>query len=131
MTVYHYKPEIVDSYTWDLLFAESGDPVRQVAAILLFPNGNIFYGWNNLQGLSSRTGTVADYIWKTNRNLGRILATHAEQSVILNAVLGGVQDFSEAVLIVTLEPCSRCRELIEVTGIKEVFYYEKYTQSGS
>lgn len=129
MTSYVYNPSVSDSYAWEFLFADSLDPVRQVGAILIFPSGQMYFGTNHMEGLSSRTGTVADYIWKTNRTLGRILATHAEQAAILNAVLDGVEDFSEAALIVSLEPCARCRELIEAAGIKEVFYYEHYTQS--
>lgn len=129
MTSYKYNPDIMNSFSWEFLFAESGDSVRQVAAILLFPNGQMYFGVNGMQGLCSRTGKVADYVWKTNRPLGRILATHAEAEAIRNAVLSGVEDFSDATLICTLEPCCRCRELIETAGIKEVFYAEKYTPS--
>lgn len=129
MTTYTHRPSIVDSFSWEFLYAESGDSVRQVAAILLFPNGKMFFGVNGLQGLCSREGKIADYVWKTNRPLGRVLATHAEAEAIRNAVLSGVEDFSEATLICTLEPCSRCRELIEAAGIPEVFYAEQYTSS--
>jgi deoxycytidylate deaminase len=129
LTEYHHRDTILHSYSWEFLYAESGDSVRQVAAILMFPNGKMFFGVNGLQGLCSRTGQIADYVWKKNRPLGRILATHAEAEAIRQAVLAGVEDFSESTLVCTLEPCGRCRELIEAAGIKEVFYAEQYVPS--
>jgi len=129
MTQYIFNPEVEHSFSWEFVLSESGDPIRQVASMLLFPSGNTFYGWNSLPGLSSRTGTVADYIWKTNRNLGRILATHAEHHVISSAILAGEQDFSDTILISSLEPCKRCKELIEQAGIPLVYFWEHYEQS--
>lgn len=128
-TAYHYRPELRNSFGWEFLLSESGDSVRQVGAIILVPSGQMFFGVNRIEGLTERTGPVADYIWKQNRKLGRILATHAEADAIRNAILGGVQDFSETTLIVSLAPCERCRELIEAANIKEVYYYEEYQQS--
>lgn len=111
----------------------SNDPIRQVAAILEFPDGMFYSGFNWIRDLDTvrfgQPNPISDFVWIKNRSLGRLLASHAEHTAILEAVLDGQTDFSESVLYVSLEPCCNCRKIIETAGIKTVYFAEHYVPS--
>lgn len=102
----------------------SNDPIRQVDAGLVVKN-NIYVGTNQIPDI-----TEDNPIWG-NREAVRILATHAEVNAVRAALADGVTDFSQAVLYVSLHPCSNCLSMIRALGISHVFYNEEYIPSGS
>jgi deoxycytidylate deaminase len=131
MTNYVYDPTL-NHPMFSIAYKKSNDPIRQVAAVLLTSRGNEYLGYNNIPDLLQyrhNLNTVSDYIWKTNRALGRLVVLHAEHTAILEAVLDGETDFSESILYVSLSPCSHCRQIIETAGIKTVFFAEHYVPS--
>jgi len=103
---------------------KSNDPIRQVSAALVVQN-NIYIGTNQIPDI-----TEDNPIWG-NREAIRILATHAEVNAVRAALADGVNDFSQAVLYVTLHPCKNCLSMIQALGISHVFYNEEYIPSGS
>lgn len=131
-TEYIFAPSC-DNGRFEYPKKSSNDPIRQVGAVLITKDGGYYHGFNFIRDLHSlRPSTInpiSDFVWKKNRPLGRLLADHAEKSAILEAVLDGQVDFSEAVLYVSLEPCSVCRQIIEAAGIKKVVFAEYYVPS--
>ena len=130
MTIYIYDPGLTNHELLEIAKKFSRDPVRKVGAILLFPDGSYYYGFNyieNLNDLEPGDGNhVAEYIWKKNRNLGRLIANHAERTSVWEAVMDGKTDFTEASMLVSLAPCDHCRQIIETAGIKTVMFAEYY-----
>lgn len=132
MTEYIFDPSIDDGQ-FDFAKHVSNDPIRQVGSVLVFDSGDYYVGFNFIRNLTHLHGghvnPVSDYIWKKNRALGRLLASHAEETAVLEAVLDGQTDFSTAVLYVSLDPCKNCRSIIEAAGIQKVIFSEHYIPS--
>lgn len=132
MTDYIFDPSC-NNGRFEYPKSNSNDPIRQVGAVLLTADGGYYHGYNFIRDLHSirpnQVNHVSEYIWKTNRELGRLLASHAEETAILEAILDGQTDFSEAVLYCSLEPCCHCRKIIELAGIKKVVFAEHYVPS--
>lgn len=103
---------------------KSNDPVRQVDAFLV-AGETIYVGVNEIPKI-----TMDNPIWG-NREAVRILATHAEVNAVRAALAGGVKDFSQTVLYVTLHPCEQCMRMIQAIGISHVYYNEDYIPSRS
>ena len=55
------------------------------------------------------------------------LALHAEQNAILYAAKNNVS-MADATLYVTLSPCISCARVIYTTGIKKVFFKDRYAK---
>lgn len=128
MTSYTHDPRISEADYWPQILRHSNDPLVRVGALLILLDGREFSGANSIDwdaGLASM-----EWVWKLNRDVGRGLVRHAENSAILKAVDLGITNFLGATLIVSLEPCQSCRNLIEACKIPEVFYGERYVSSG-
>lgn len=54
---------------------------------------------------------------------------HAEQNALLNMIHTGTKKASNMGIMCTLEPCLNCAKLIIGTGIKHVWYMEKYDRA--
>ena len=52
-------------------------------------------------------------------------ALHAEQNVIIQAVIHGI-DLKEAIVYVTNQPCVTCSKMLIGVGVKEVVFAEGY-----
>ena len=91
----------------------------------LVVKNNIYVGTNQIPDI-----TEDNPIWG-NREAVRILATHAEVNAVRAALADGVTDFSQAVLYVSLHPCSNCLSMIQALGINQVYYNEDYIPSRS
>jgi len=128
MTNYILDPDIDPEY-FHLGLMCSNDPIRKVAALLVFPDTQ-YTGFNFIRDLNAvrdgQPNPISKYIWTTNRALGRLLANHAEHTAILEAVLDGKEDFNESILYVSLAPCDHCRKIIEAAGIPTVVFVEYY-----
>lgn len=51
---------------------------------------------------------------------------HAEMNALLYAAKSNVEVTSDCILYCTHEPCNNCLKHIAVTGIKQIYYIEKY-----
>jgi deoxycytidylate deaminase len=125
---YYYDPRLLESFDWSYVYRNCNDPVRKVGAILHLSSHEEFYGTNHI--LWDRKMQHDEWFWKMNRDIARSLVTHAEAHAIFQAIDAGITNFAGSVLISTLEPCVRCRELIQSVGIPDVFFGEVYEQSG-
>lgn len=104
--------------------SQSNDPVRSVVASIVVGE-TIYIGVNEIPEI-----TRDNPIWG-NREAVRILATHAEVNAVRAALAGGVKDFSQTTLYVTLHPCEQCMRMIQAIGIGQVYYNEDYIPSRS
>ena len=105
---------------------QSHDPVRQVVAMLHTNTHKWYVGVNRFAVNQHKDFFELDF---TNRELVRTLIVHAEIVALQKAALDGFTDFAKSRLYVTLEPCIKCRGVIESLGISSVYYYEKYVAS--
>ena len=101
---------------------ECNDPVRQVSAFVVV-KGEAYIGVNHIPDIWND-----NHVWM-NRKAARILVTHAEVDAIRCALRNGIEDFSDAVLYTSLEPCAQCRELAQSLGIKQIYFHTKYIPS--
>jgi len=91
---------------------------KRVGACVVTTSGVILAGIN---GTPSGTSNRCED--ENNNTLQEVL--HAELNCILKAAKEGVS-IQGASLYVTLSPCIQCAAMIKQSGIKEVYYLEKY-----
>lgn len=120
MTKYTFDPRCMDSVDWSHIYRLSNDPVKKVGAVLAMGNGKEYFGANHVPWTHNLANM--EWVWKLNRDVGRGLVIHAEAHAILRAIEQGETNFLGSTLIVSLEPCFRCKSLIEACGISEVYY---------
>lgn len=102
----------------------SDDVHRQVGAAILRGKKVVSLGTNHASGYA------ACVPW-ANRAFVRSVVMHAEIDAILSAMQEGFKDWTRATLMVSLEPCQNCRNVIEMLGIPEVIFFEEYIPSDS
>lgn len=65
--------------------------------------------------------TCTERILKTKKEV-----LHAESNAIMKIVKNGGLGLNDSIMYITLSPCIECAKLIIQSGIKEVYYIEKY-----
>jgi len=73
-----------------------------------------FYNYNDEQFAAAHSA------WSTEHEV------HAEMNALLYAAKSNVEVTSDCILYCTHEPCNNCLKHIAVTGIKQIYYIEKY-----
>lgn len=63
---------------------------------------------------------------KEHRDWANEHEVHAEMNALLYAAKSNVEVTSDCILYCTHEPCNNCLKHIAVTGIKQIYYIEKY-----
>lgn len=63
---------------------------------------------------------------KEHRDWSNEHEVHAEMNALLYAAKSNVEVTSECILYCTHEPCNNCLKHIAVTGIKQIYYIERY-----
>ena len=91
---------------------------KKVGCIIVKDESIIADGYN---------GTPSDFENSCEDSEGKTkwYVLHAEANAILK-VARSTQNCDDATLYTTLSPCKDCAKLILQSGIKNVFYYEKY-----
>lgn len=64
------------------------------------------------------------------RELEKCRSIHAEAKAVSQAAKEGI-DLAESTIYVTCQPCMNCTKLILASGIKEVYYLDKYGDTTS
>lgn len=123
MTTYHYNEFLQDQMPelWQYAKAYSHDPIRQVAACLQDGQGKVLARGTNILPRNIALD------WNDRAEVRKVVL-HAEIDCLLRVSLA-TQRLDECILYVTLEPCLDCRKVIQMLGIREVVYGEKYIPS--
>ena len=123
MTTYTHNLNLFEEMPelWMYAKEHSDDPIRQVAAFLEDSTGKVLAQGANV--LPSNT----QIDWN-DRELVRSVVSHAEIECLMNVDISK-HKLNECTLYVTLEPCNDCRKVIELLGIAQVVYGEKYIPS--
>ena len=91
---------------------------RKVGAVIMKDSRIISVGYNGT--LSGASNNCEDNEGKTKESV-----LHAEENAILFAAKNGIS-VNDCSMFVTVLPCERCARMIVQSGIKEVYYSEKY-----
>lgn len=75
---------------------------------------------DHFYNLNDKEFAVAHSAWSTEHEV------HAEMNALLYAAKSNVEVTSDCILYCTHEPCNNCLKHIAVTGIKQIYYIEKY-----
>ena len=96
----------------------SPDPKYKVGAVIVSLDKHILAtGYNGF--VAGYDESVIDW---SNREVLRPYIIHAE----VNAILHAYTKLKDAVLYVTLSPCSECIKLVATAGIKQIVFKEAY-----
>ena len=105
---------------------------RKVGAIIVKDNRILGTGYNGAAKGIPNCCDYPDRCYRTANNipsgtkLELCYAVHAEMNALFNAVQAGC-DLKDSEIYVTTFPCSNCSKQIIQSGIKKIYYIDKYT----
>lgn len=91
---------------------------KKVGCVIVKNNNIVSFGYNG-------TPTGENNKCECNKNITKKNVIHAELNAIIKASKNNV-NINNATMYVTLSPCVYCAKLILQSGVREVFYIEKY-----
>ena len=109
----------------------------QVAALIVKDGRIISTGWNGVppgilhcnEYFSSKEFKEAPLrISQEHQEFAKLHEIHAEQNAIAYAAKNGIST-KDTSIIISISPCLSCAKLIIASGIKNVYYVEKYDRS--
>ncbi len=102
---------------------------REVGAIIVKDRRILSTGYNGAPKGITHCEVVGCLREKLNVPVGErheiCRGLHAEQNAIIQAALHGIE-IEDAVIYTTNQPCSICAKMMINSGIKKVYYFEKY-----
>ena len=123
---------------WDEYFMEAALLIsrrstclrRAVGAVLVKNNKIISTGYNGAPKGLKHCYDRGCYRQNNNIPSGKCaeacIGLHGEQNAIIQAATSGV-DITGSILYCTTFPCSICAKMLINSGVKEIYYYEDYT----
>lgn len=106
----------------DVAAQRSKDPSTQVGAVLVRDCDVLSTGYNGFPAGMIETPER----WERPTKYG--IVVHAEENVILRAARNGVS-IKDAILYISLFPCSKCARVIANSGIQEIVYNKEKTDA--
>jgi len=100
---------------------------KQVGAILVKENRVIAMGYNGVASGEMHCNDIFDIDFKREEHIAWSILNeyHAEENLLLFCLREGISTKGCSIFI-SLSPCLNCSKLIANSGIKKVYYIEKY-----
>lgn len=120
------KTELLKKKKFDLFYTKISILVstlsyckrKKVGCVIVKNNNIVSFGYNG-------TPTGENNKCECNKNITKKNVIHAELNAIIKASKNNV-NINKSTMYITLSPCIYCAKLILQSGVKKVFYVEKY-----
>lgn len=94
----------------------------KVGCVIEKDHSIISFGWN---GMPTGYDNCCEHVDANGNEVTNIEVQHAEMNAISKAAKAGIST-NKAVLYITHSPCMDCAKIILASGIKAVYFNEKY-----